>query len=856
MRNTRLVALLFLSSVLLISPFIAGSQYSSNATPPSPITIANGDAPILIDSDAGFASNASFYGWPGSGNTTHPYIIENKWIDKYGVAGSCISISDTTVHFVIRNCELTGTANGWQDAGVFLYNVINGVVVNNNIHDNYGGVWIDGGSGNIVMNNTLNGHSRASLLIYYTDSNIYNNNTMNTKIELFSSGDNTFINNTLTGCGFEFNGYGLVDFHQTLVADNTVNGKPLVFWQDQTGGTVPAGAGEVILVNCSSVTVEDQVIDSATTGIGVFHSPDTVITNCTVTGNYRGIHTERSTNLEIFDNNCTANTRWGMYLSYATDAEVYDNYCYDQHALGSLGVGIYIPYTLRPTVHNNTCTENDFGIQLYSNVQYGLVADNNCSYNTYGINLLSSYDNTIRDNTVVGNTNKGISTTASSYDNLITENYIWDNGQGISLSQSMRIDVIDNIIKAPSLGLSDGIYIYSGGDHLISDNEIEATEFAIYVESTDGNTFSYNNLTGNQYTMVVEGTNNSLIHRNLFVAAFTAGLLLDNYSYNNEITYNSFVDSIINARDNSSNALFDYNYWSDYAGDDLDSDGIGDDFHPIPGEATNVDWHPLYYQPETPTWVEEPEDQYVELGDEFSYDLNATVSSMLGDWYIDDDVNFAIDSNGVVTNNTNLVIGEYILEVQATDLYDTSLIGTFTVYVQDTTDPEWIIVPGDQILDYGEVLELDLYVSDLSDVTFSVNDTTRFTILYNEMLTNTDTLNPGVYHLLITATDTYGNSINASIDITVNEPVTTTANTTIVTTTSTTSTTASTITTETTTTTESTTTTETTTTATTTPTTSTTPEPTPSDFTMIIIIVGAGGFVIIIVIIVIIRKKA
>jgi hypothetical protein len=58
----------------------------------------------------------------------------------------------------------------------------------------------------------------------------------------------------------------------------------------------------------------------------------------------------------------------------------------------------------------------------------------------------------------------------------------------------------------------------------------------------------------------------------------------------------------------------------------------------------------------------------IELGQDFRYDLNATDFSGLGTWALNDTTNFAIDSNGVITNNTALALGSYGLNVSVSDL--------------------------------------------------------------------------------------------------------------------------------------------------------------------------------------------
>src|SRR5271157_4769099 len=69
----------------------------------------------------------------GSGQASDPFIIANWSINAatWG-EGACINIADTTAYFIIKNCFLNDTSNGYyEDAGVYLDNVVNGVVENN-----------------------------------------------------------------------------------------------------------------------------------------------------------------------------------------------------------------------------------------------------------------------------------------------------------------------------------------------------------------------------------------------------------------------------------------------------------------------------------------------------------------------------------------------------------------------------------------------------------------------------------------------------------------------------------------------------------------------------------------------------
>ncbi|MHA2350738.1 MAG: hypothetical protein ACXADL_14035 [Candidatus Thorarchaeota archaeon] len=91
-----------------------------------------------------------------------------------------------------------------------------------------------------------------------------------------------------------------------------------------------------------------------------------------------------------------------------------------------------------------------------------------------------------------------------------------------------------------------------------------------------------------------------------------------------------------------------------------------------------------------PEWTE-PSDKTIELGQDFRYDLNATDFSGLGTWAINDTTNFAIDSNGVITNTTALALGSYGLNVSVSDSLGFTRASVFKVTVESvptTTLPD------------------------------------------------------------------------------------------------------------------------------------------------------------------------
>ncbi|MFX1474797.1 MAG: hypothetical protein ACFFCO_04860, partial [Promethearchaeota archaeon] len=173
-----------------------------------------------------------------------------------------------------------------------------------------------------------------------------------------------------------------------------------------------------------------------------------------------------------------------------------------------------------------------------------------------------------------------------------------------------------------------------------------------------------------------------------------------------------------------------------------------------------------------PTWVSVPSDQIIEFGSAFSYDLDATDASGLGYWEVNDSAYFVISGGGVITNRTTLPVGVFGLRVTVYDIYKHPLSGTFTVHVQDTTPPIWLVPPTDQTLNYGEALDYQVTAWDLSGIaTWSINDTSYFAIDGSGRITGIATLEVDTYGLNVTVIDPYGNQLSATFSVTVVEVV-------------------------------------------------------------------------------------
>ncbi len=73
------------------------------------------------------------------------------------------------------------------------------------------------------------------------------------------------------------------------------------------------------------------------------------------------------------------------------------------------------------------------------------------------------------------------------------------------------------------------------------------------------------------------------------------------------------------------------------------------------------------------------------------HQCQATDGTGIDSWWLNDNVNFAIDDEGIITNRTNLEIGEYGIHVWVNDTNGYTLEGSFSIIVIEATSPGFTI---------------------------------------------------------------------------------------------------------------------------------------------------------------------
>tara|TARA_R110002049_G_scaffold34583_10_gene112723 strand:+ start:3744 stop:4991 length:1248 start_codon:yes stop_codon:yes gene_type:complete len=274
--------------------------------------------------------------------------------------------------------------------------------------------------------------------------------------------------------------------------------------------------GEIITIVSDSVTIDGLFIINVGTSyttdwaaIRVVRSKYFLIQNVVLEKLFFGIYLEKSSHGKVYHNKIIGdaveefNSGNGIQLWYCNNIEVKQNIV--QHVRD----GIYLEFSDSIQIIKNISTQN---------VRYGL-------------HFMFSNDD------------------------LYHSNVFENNGAGVAVMFSKRIQMYNNVFRKNWGTASFGILLKEINDSEIYNNTFEDNTVGINIEGSNRVTYKNNTFRRNGWAVKVRGA----CYTNLFLA--------NNFLYNSfDISYNS------NMNDNK----FDGNYWSNYSGYDLNKNGVGD----------------------------------------------------------------------------------------------------------------------------------------------------------------------------------------------------------------------------------------------------------------------------------------
>ncbi len=432
-----LAAIIALSSLLVV-------------TPPTSAAYAP-HAPIYIEHDENFTAANGVTG--GGGTSADPYIIDGWEINASSADWAGIYIGFTRLHFVIRNVFVH---SGLWRAGDRIEGKSHGVVLE---YAPYGRI-----EGSVFSENRIGIYLRPSAFTSITRNEISRNDR---GVVLLASSSDTIAANTFVGDGVTIWGNILSDFNShTITPDNSVNGKPLLYYKDGAGldinGTQP---GQLIVANYTGVRVANLAINATDIAVELAFVRGVRVLGNRAWGNADGMYVFAATDVLFANNSLTANRYDGVGFERGTNVTIAGNAFLDngRHKGHGIGVEVWFGWTF-------TFVDNDISANHWDGVSFGFGSDVTFASNRVrsngqdGIVALSILRMIVVTNEIARNVRDGMYASVSDFS--FAGNIVLENSIGLMVSGT-AMEVSANRVEG------NGIGIHMGGlDAAVVDNEI------------------------------------------------------------------------------------------------------------------------------------------------------------------------------------------------------------------------------------------------------------------------------------------------------------------------------------------------------------------------------------------------
>ena len=280
--------------------------------------------------------------------------------------------------FTIRNSSLIS-------CGICLYSN-NNLIKDNILTNNCIGIGMfPGAKDNLIKNNVLFNNSYMGIAVdefnqinNTISGNILRNNGCH-GIYLVNS-DNTLKDNIIMGKGLTIYPSEMNEF-SLRIYNNSVNNKPICCYNDCQDLFISGEQGQIFLINCTNITIENLNISGLNEGIYIQNSKDISINHNIVENNNLGICVYSSKNVTISQNIFKNNSLSGIWLGFS------ENNIITRNNFHNNSDSILLSNSNKNQIYSNSIINNNCGVNIQSQSKENIIFGNN-----FILNHQNSYD--------------------------------------------------------------------------------------------------------------------------------------------------------------------------------------------------------------------------------------------------------------------------------------------------------------------------------------------------------------------------------------------------------------------------------------------------------------------------------
>jgi len=478
----------------------------------------------------------------GSGTYTHPYIIKDLVIDG-GDSGTCILIENSDVYFKIENCTLFNS----DASGLYLKNVSNGKMLNNNCSFNKYGIYTHYSKNNTILGNIANNNSFYGICLksQCNDTKVVGNRAcFNSEKGILISGGYYIYHHSYNNLIINNN-----------VSYNSGEGMRVVFTNDSKiiNNTAINNYNEALNIQlCQNITISMNRLEGKADGIWACNLKLINIFNNIISSNrYTGLDIENANYVNI-TNNYISENNVGIALSgYYGDPQRAENCIISENFISDCSqAGIWIGDIFNLTITGNEMQNCGIMIRGNSPVYHS-------SSHTIDItNLVNGkpvYYYVNQTNLEINDlSNVGQIILVNCNQSLLSNIKIYSSSAGISLIYCNNTEISGCVLKKNMIGL----FLANSHNNTISGIEINSNTMGMRLEGSHFNIIINSEANSNHNGLMLDESNNNQIFSNNIHHNLGAGIFLFFSNFNlikqNKMDFNDIGMILVFSSNNNS----------------------------------------------------------------------------------------------------------------------------------------------------------------------------------------------------------------------------------------------------------------------------------------------------------------